>query len=167
MNLDMLMNLYAEKSPREKLEKLMEVVETAGQVKERIIGAKSAGNSKDMRFWQAEYDAQRAMCDWLYSQVRDTLRKMEHGQLQSGENISRRTALLESMWAYEEALVTCSKSGLKLEPMEGQEKKFDALRKKYDLLRELVQALDNALVKQAIAGWQNKLMREKESGKKR
>ena len=72
--------------------------------------------------------------------------------------VTRRTVLEECLEYERDLWKLCSKDYNMLLPMKGMEDKFDEQKEKCRILMELLQAIKNESVCQALAGWQMDVM---------
>lgn len=142
--------IYALKTPVEKLRLMIETVKTLEFCRTELTKS-YMGMNKDAKYWESETNISWKKIEWLYNQIEAVLKKLNHGENQT--EINRRSVLMECLFAYEDALTNCSKSGMKLEPLEGKEATFDALKEKCEILRGLIQALQAETVEQAMDNW--------------
>lgn len=75
------------------------------------------------------------------------------------KEITRRSTLLDCLAYQERFLMMASKGRTGLIPIEGLEEEFDERRKKCEILREMIQALESEPVRAALAEWQIRLMK--------
>jgi len=81
------------------------------------------------------------------------------------EEITPRSVLAEALKTHEGYLEVLSKAGRKLEPAQGCERRFDRERRKCQILRELIRAMESDVVRSSIAQWQREEMTgEKQTG---
>lgn len=78
---------------------------------------------------------------------------------------TRRGILREYLEIEEGMLRAYSKHMSKLEPKEGMEEKWERARKRCQIIREMIQALENDKVQEAMANWQTRIMEEDREGK--
>lgn len=78
---------------------------------------------------------------------------------------TRRGILREYLEIEEGMLRAYSKHMSKLEPKEGMEAKWERARKRCQIIREMIQALENDKVQEAMANWQTRIMEEDREGK--
>ena len=69
--------------------------------------------------------------------------------------ITRRNTLGECLRIFENRLQAVSKHGYGLEPKRGAEAAFDEAKEHCRVVRELMQALENERVREAVARWRN------------
>ena len=67
--------------------------------------------------------------------------------------ITRKSVLLDCLLIMENQLAEISADKLRLMPKEGKETEFEMQQKKIDILRDLIQAYDSELVRQALYNW--------------
>ena len=75
--------------------------------------------------------------------------------------ITKRSVLLDALGREEATWASCSKNGMKLEPLRGFDEEFDQQREKCRILREMIQALESEPVRKAMANWQKELIEGK------
>lgn len=78
---------------------------------------------------------------------------------------TRRGILREYLEIEEGMLRAYSRNMSKLEPKEGMEAKWERARKRCQIIREMIQALENDKVQEAMANWQTRIMEEDREGK--
>ena len=74
------------------------------------------------------------------------------------EEINERSVLIDALEREEAVMASCSKMGRKLEPIPGFEAEFFRQRKKCNVLRNMIQAMQSEPVRASIADWQKDVM---------
>ena len=83
-----------------------------------------------------------------------------------GDEITRKSVLLECLQLMREKLKAVSKSGRMLEPADkATELMFERKKKKCQILQDLIQAYDSEPVRKALANWQQEIMKADAAGK--
>lgn len=81
------------------------------------------------------------------------------------EEPTRRGLLKEYLEVEEGLLRAYSKNPSKLEPKEGKDRHWEWHKKRCELLRDMIQALESEPVREALADWQTRIMEEDRAGK--
>lgn len=79
------------------------------------------------------------------------------------EEINERSVLIDALEREEAVMASCSKMGRKLEPIPGFEAEFFRQRKKCNILRNMIQAMQSEPVRATIANWQKDAMEGKKA----
>lgn len=79
--------------------------------------------------------------------------------------ITRKSVLTECLQIQREKWKMCSRKYDTLEPMKGMEQQWNEQKTKCGLLEDLIHAYESPPVREALANWQQEIMKEDAAGK--